>query len=169
MNSKHPKFLNAMRSYILWFLQALSVFASSQIVLANDDNGIRFGPLGEGTASAGIVDREFIKNWESNPPLGYPTLSPSNIEATQKAIKKYQDIVANGGWETVPETKLVYGQTDSAVPILKSRLMVSGEYVEKSDASAYFDSDLENALKKFQATNGLTPTVHLHSRRRADQ
>lgn len=164
MNSKHTKRKIAM-SLLFWgFVFLIVLCASPILVLANDENGIRFGPIGEGTASGGAVDREFIRNWESNPPLGYPTLSPTNVAPTQKAIKKYQEIVANGGWETVPETKLAYGQTDNAVPILKSRLMVTEEYEDKSQSSAYFDSDLENALKKFQATNGLTPTGVLDER-----
>ncbi len=123
-----------------------------------DDNSIRFGPSGPGAGSAGAVDREFVREWEKNPPLGYPTLSPANVAATKAAVKRYQDIVAKGGWETVPEIKLAFGETHFAVAVLKRRLTASGDLKDGSDGSEYFDSSLEAAVKRFQATNGLTPT-----------
>ena len=38
----------------------------------------------------------------TNPPLGTPTLSSRNIDATKAAIQRYQSIVAQGGWPMVP-------------------------------------------------------------------
>lgn len=125
---------------------------------AFDNNGIQFGPSGPGTSSPGAVDREFVREWEKNPPPGYPTLSPANVAPTKAAIKKYQDIVANGGWESVPAIKTFYGETHFAVAVLKRRLAVSGELPSGGDDSEVFGSDLDLAVKRFQATNGLTPT-----------
>ena len=63
------------------------------------DSSIRSGPV-DSTSNA--PDRNFIKQWEANPPKGFPTLSPANVEATKAAIRRYQDIVAKGGWDRCP-------------------------------------------------------------------
>jgi murein L,D-transpeptidase YcbB/YkuD len=136
----------------------LAALMATGPALAFDDNGIRFGPAGSGAPSPGAVDREFVRDWEKNPPPGYPTLSPANIAPTKAAIKKYQEIVANGGWETVPAVKMFYGETHFAVAVLKRRLSVSGELASGGDDTENFGSDLDLAVKRFQATNGLTPT-----------
>lgn len=127
-------------------------------VTAQDNGWINFGPAGGGARDSGTVDREFVKEWEGNPPPGYPTLSPANVAATKQAIKRYADIVVRGGWSSVPEVKLSFGETHFAVAVLKERLAASGDLKEGSDFSEYFDTDLEAAVKRFQATNGLTPT-----------
>lgn len=132
--------------------------AISPPAMAYDDNGIRFGPAGPGASGAGVVDREFVREWESNPPLGFPTLSPANVAPTKAAIKQYEAIVKAGGWETVPEIKLTYGTTHFAVAVVKRRLAVSGELKDADNQSEYFGSELEEAVRRFQATNGLTPT-----------
>lgn len=137
---------------------AVAVCLNALPAAAFDNNGIQFGPSGPGAASPGAVDREFVREWEKSPPPGFPTLSPANVAPTKAAIKKYQDIVANGGWETVPAVKMFYGETHFAVAVLKRRLAVSGELPSGGDESEYFGSDLDLAVKRFQATNGLTPT-----------
>lgn len=124
---------------------------------ANDfDFGIQFGPTGKGSGGNN-QDREFVKEWEGNPPPGFPTLSPANIEATKKAQKRYEDIVANGGWPLVPEVELRVGASHFAVGVLRKRLIISGDLEDDGDSES-FDSGVEKAVMRFQATNGLTPT-----------
>lgn len=107
-------------------------------------------------------DRSFAREWESNPPPGFPTLSPANLKATQAAIKKYEDIVAAGGWPEMPElpkkTVLRPGATDARIALLRKRLLASGDLESSSMFKDYFGSDLVKAVKRFQASNGLTPT-----------
>src|SRR5690606_15336518 len=67
-------------------------------------------------------DRSFIQDWEANPPRGYPTISPNNIEPMKAAIKRYAAIVENGGWKRIPEIKLQVGVTHRAVALLRERL-----------------------------------------------
>ena len=118
----------------------------------------QFGQPGQLPGSGSTYDREFIREWEANPPKGFATLSKSNIEPTKAAIKVYIDIVAKGGWAPVPEIQLQAGVKDAAVALLRTRLSISGDYREENDGSASFDLDLEKAVKRFQASNGLTPT-----------
>lgn len=103
-------------------------------------------------------DRAFIKEWEANPPRGYPTLSPANIEATRAAIRRYTEIVARGGWRPVPDAQLQAGSSGAAVGLLRERLLISGDLKEQASFPEFFDGQLERAVKRFQASNGLTPT-----------
>jgi murein L,D-transpeptidase YcbB/YkuD len=123
-----------------------------------------FGPANDGTNAANraaqmTYDREFIREWEANPPKGYPTLSKHNVDATKAAIKRYEGIVAKGGWKSVPQVVLRDGASDPAVALLRERLAVSGDLkVAASSSAEYFDGEVEKAVKRFQAANGLTPT-----------
>lgn len=142
-------------------LMLLAVAAATAPVLAEE--GMSFmRPLSERNAGGDIAyDREFIRDWEANPPKGYPTLSRGNIEPTRAAIKRYTDIVARGGWKTLPEQQLRSGDSGANVLILRERLTLSGDLKEEPGAFSsadHFDYGLEKAVKRFQASNGLTPT-----------
>ena len=65
-------------------------------------------------------DRSFAREWEANPPKGFPTLSPENIAALKEAINRYSDIVAKGGWQPLPDAQLASGASGSAVARLAS-------------------------------------------------
>ncbi len=74
------------------------------------------------------------------------------------AIKRYAEVVKDGGWNPVPEVQLQSGVTSQAVGILRQRLLLSGDLKEGSNYPDYFDHYLERAVKRFQASNGLSPT-----------
>lgn len=121
---------------------------------AGPNDWMSFGKQPE-TAS---IDRNFIREWEANPPPGYPTLSPANVAATAAAIKRYEKIVAAGGWKKIPEGQLAAGSSGPAVELLRERLTLSGDLQDESWVPQHFDYYLEKAVKRFQATNGLAPT-----------
>ena len=132
---------------------------------AQDGDWLRFGPGNTtGAINATSYDREFIKEWESNPPKGFPTMSQANIAPVKAAIKRYEGIVKAGGWRPVPDVKPLDGkslqmaQTHASIELVRARLLASGELTEASSYTTYFDQGLEKAVKRFQATNGLTPT-----------
>ncbi len=136
--------------------------ASAGIAEAHDNNSwLQFGPSGESTLNANAAstyDRSFIREWEANPPKGYPTLSGANIEATKQAIKRYEEIVNSGGWPTIEASELQPGANGPAVVALNARLKASGDLREEGYAPDHFGTELEKAVKRFQASNGLTPT-----------
>jgi murein L,D-transpeptidase YcbB/YkuD len=106
-----------------------------------------------------------VREWEANPPPGYPTLALNNIVATKEAIRRYESIVSEGGWPTVPEVEMKPGANDMAVVVLRDRLVASGEYDgEARSQDMQFDSLLQKAVKRFQATSGLTPTGNVDKR-----
>lgn len=128
---------------------------------AYDGNSwLRFGPVSDSSryTYSGNYDRNFVRQWEANPPRGYPTLSPANIDATLQAIKKYEKIVAEGGWKPLANKELQSGMNGPLVADLESRLRISGDLREESFYPDHFGYEIEKAVKRFQATNGLTPT-----------
>ncbi|MFT3731397.1 MAG: L,D-transpeptidase family protein [Hyphomicrobium sp.] len=130
---------------------------------------INFGPSsGDNTPSYSTnpTDPDFVREWEANPPKGFATLAKANIEATKMAIRQYLMIVSRGGWPQLPlppnkaprDSLMQYGTTDPAVSLLRARLLASGDLLGGNTSSNYFDNDVDRALKRFQASNGLTPT-----------
>ncbi len=104
-------------------------------------------------------DRSFAKQWETNPPRGYPTLSPNNLEPTKAAIKKYAAIVAQGGWRKIPPVQMKVGMNNQAVIQLRKRLTITGDLEQGTTGyPATFDYYVERAVRKFQTRHGLAPT-----------
>lgn len=130
---------------------------------AQDNDWFRWGPE---TAAPAVrpIDHEFIKEWERNPPKGFPTLSAANLAPMKAAIRRYEEIVKSGGWQPIPDVKqfdgrsLQRGQTHPAVALIAARLAMSGDLEGAVSAGGTFDGALEKAVKRFQASNGLTPT-----------
>jgi murein L,D-transpeptidase YcbB/YkuD len=92
-----------------------------------------------------------------------PILSPQILNSLQAAIAQYSDIVAKGGWPTVPVNKVLkIGMADPAVVPLRQRLAISGDLPPEaaagaSGASTAFDSYVDAAVKRFQARHGIQP------------
>ena len=85
-----------------------------------------------------------------------PIVSQQTVAFTQQAIAQYQNIVAQGGWGPVPDTKkLRLGVVDPDVVPLRRRLMISGDLAQNAGISEAFDSYVDSAVKRFQARHGL--------------
>lgn len=73
------------------------------------------------------------------------------------AIQRYEKIVQNDGWPLVeagPPLKL--GDTDSRIPAIRTRLIVSGDFVSARDRdSSEFNTRLHDAVVRFQTRHGL--------------
>ena len=82
---------------------------------------IQFGPVGEGPAQYNSgYDRSFIKEWQANPPKGYPTLSKANLAPTKAAIARYEEIVAKpGAFRWCPMSNLSPAPSDPVVGVLR--------------------------------------------------
>ena len=104
---------------------------------------------------------EWPQSYEFSPQMqvqreATPILSSATVDATQAAIQKYQDIVARGGWNTVPPgNDLRIGSKGPRVQALRDRLVVTGDLDAIAGAGPIYDSFVEAAVKRFQARNGI--------------
>ena len=76
-----------------------------------------------------------------------------------KGLQKYEDIVASGGWEHLPEFQdLKPDMTNAVIPLIRERLKKEGDYLSCSDSNETerYDDCLLTAVKSFQRRHGLT-------------
>src|SRR5712671_199081 len=91
------------------------------------------------------------------PKASLPTLSQATIEHTERAITRYEDIIAKGGWPTVPPVdRLSVGNRHSSVVPLRERLAIVGDLDISAGTPDVFDSYVEAAVRRFQARHGIT-------------
>ncbi len=89
----------------------------------------------------------------------HPILSSATLQATEGAIRVYQDILAKGGHQPLPTSqRLKLGLRHPNVQPLRDRLIELGDLSPNVGSSQVFDSYVEAAVKRYQARHGLTPT-----------
>jgi murein L,D-transpeptidase YcbB/YkuD len=91
-------------------------------------------------------------------PDATPLRSDVMIGALEGGIQRYQGIVANGGWPTIPGTRMIRPEDDDErMPLLRHRLMISGELPRRqADGFGFgFSEDLDIAVRRFQFNHGL--------------
>jgi murein L,D-transpeptidase YcbB/YkuD len=120
-----------------------------------------------GTASAqdllsGVQQTEWAQGFDAQSIVTRPVatttpiLSPQTIPAMEQAIYAYQDLVARGGWNSVPaDMELRIGVRDPRVAELRRRLIASGDLRQASGDPAAFDSYVQAAVKRFQERHGM--------------
>ena len=91
-------------------------------------------------------------------PDATPWRSDVMIQAMEGAIERYEAIVSRGGWPTVPGTRMIRPEDDDErMPLLRRRLMISGE-LRRQQAEGFFSSDQDEiaaAVRRFQLHQGL--------------
>ena len=93
-----------------------------------------------------------------------PILSYDTAYNLQRAIQNYEAFVAtNGNWDLPPREAfgLQLGKTRRAVRLLKRRLMINGDMLWSDRVDDDFDTDLDAAVRLFQARHGLTINGHV--------
>jgi murein L,D-transpeptidase YcbB/YkuD len=85
-----------------------------------------------------------------------PLLSPQTLEATGRALQKYSELAAQGGWpQLTGDERLQLGDRNDDVVSLRRRLVASGDLAPSLGHSPVFDSYLEGAVKRFQSRHGI--------------
>ena len=91
------------------------------------------------------------------PKASEPTVSTATAQTTEKAIDRYADIVARGGWPQVPSVGVLrLGDRHPSVPVLRARLVASGDIDPNAVGNDIYDSYVDAAVRRFQARHGLT-------------
>ena len=90
-----------------------------------------------------------------------PMLSPGSPDAMMGAVAMYEEIVAGGGWQQLPEKTLKKGAKGEAVQALRQRL-VAENYLPFDTLgganSALYDDELVEAVRAFQLNHGVLPS-----------
>ena len=89
-----------------------------------------------------------------------PTLGDAGYWPLLRAISMYKNIIEWGGWERIPSGggKLEEGVVDEQrVPLLRKRLLATGDLTGSGGNPTVFDADLTRAVQRFQSRNGLLP------------
>lgn len=75
----------------------------------------------------------------------------------KQQLQKYYDLAKNGGWQpiTTDAKKIKKGTTSPVVLAIKKRLQATGE-MPANDTTAIFNDAMEQAVRTFQASRGLT-------------
>ncbi|RAH98740.1 murein L,D-transpeptidase [Acuticoccus sediminis] len=89
-----------------------------------------------------------------------PTLSPQALGRMQLVIEQYRTIAASGGWPEVnsPKQALRLGTSDKNVPVLRQRLIITGDLQERGGRQDVYDSYVATAVRRFQLRHGLPAT-----------
>jgi L,D-transpeptidase YcbB len=76
----------------------------------------------------------------------------------QEGLARLEDIAARGGWPQVPDGAVLKpGSEDARVPVLRERLLASGDLAGSASDGILYDPELEAAVKTFQRRHGLEP------------
>jgi murein L,D-transpeptidase YcbB/YkuD len=143
---------------------------ASQAVAQN-----QFNPFGAFTDSGPVTKEERARREQARTDL-YDRLSPdyrmhvpfvseAAIMGLQQAIQRYQQIVAAGGWPSIPDrVTLRQGDTSAEIAAIRQRLVLEGDLPPGSDRNPKFDQEFLEGLARFQIRHGLRVTGFVDSR-----
>jgi L,D-transpeptidase YcbB len=100
-----------------------------------------------------------------------PMISPGAAEALEGAIARYEEIVAGGGWPTVPNRKFDKKASGEHVITLRQRFVREGFLDLETLTGAApekMDAELLDAVKAFQRAHGIAPTGKVDERTLAE-
>jgi murein L,D-transpeptidase YcbB/YkuD len=73
-----------------------------------------------------------------------------------EALVKYQTLSAFGGWPEIPPGPTIKpGDYDERVPVLRNRLLKTGDLVEMTASDDEYDQATQEAIRRFQIRHGL--------------
>lgn len=138
-------------------MNPLRTFAASTLAL------VLFADAGHAqTDLSGVQQSEWAESFDSQSVIAKPVstiapiLSPETVPAMEQAIYVYEDLVARGGWPSVPaDMELKIGMRDPRVTELRRRLIASGDLRQMSGDPTSFDSYVQAAVKQFQGRHGI--------------
>jgi len=80
----------------------------------------------------------------------------AQYQKLQKALMKHREIKERGGWEFIPEGKVLKpGMEDERVRLIRKRLTFTGDLKSDGSERTTYDNELVKAVKQFQSRHGL--------------
>lgn len=102
----------------------------------------------------------FAKRQQAAPPQAssIPWIGFDSAHELERAIEFYQRLAERGGWPTLPgRIMLRPGDSGPNVATLRQRLRMTSDLRDRGGNDNAFDDALTDAVKRFQARNGLEP------------
>src|SRR5271154_1832749 len=88
-----------------------------------------------------------------------PVVDEGTYQRIKQALLSYSAIQVRGGWPALPaDAKLAPGISGPDVALLRQHLVISDDMSEEKWAGDNYDSDLVEAVKRFQLRHGLDAT-----------
>lgn len=88
-----------------------------------------------------------------------PMFGPGAERALAQAIRRYETIVANGGWQPIPKGEMMAtGSSGDRVVLLNRRLIVTGDQRQSAFRSHKYNEEEVEAVERFQRRHGLKVT-----------
>src|SRR5271155_3570299 len=85
-----------------------------------------------------------------------PVFDEGTYQRIKQALLSYSAIQVRGGWPALPaDAKLAPGISGPNVALLRQHLVISDDMSEEKWAGDTYDSDLVEAVKRFQLRHGL--------------
>jgi murein L,D-transpeptidase YcbB/YkuD len=98
-------------------------------------------------------------------------VTSGSLDAMQSAIGLYEEAVAGGGWDKLPDGKFEKGVKAPRVVNLRERLVREG-YLDMEamivEAPEVYDGHLIGAVRAFQINHGIAPSGKIDQRTRAE-
>ena len=153
---------------LLFGLTVVGYSAPSHAAGGYQNIGFRYGDVTQTDApkirQQEPYDRTVPRAMFDGPGPDYATLSWQTMQSLQLAIVKYANITADGGWQTIPDNKILRLHTrDSNVVLLRQRLMLTGDLEDNSGREKIYDIAVQLAVKRFQYRHGLRATGDVDS------
>lgn len=77
-------------------------------------------------------------------------------ERLRKKLAEFRKIQADGGWPLIPDDGLIKpGMESDQIPLIRRRLIISGDYTGPMSDSKLLDNELSEAVKRFQIHHGI--------------
>jgi len=77
-------------------------------------------------------------------------------ERLRKKLTQFRKIQAEGGWPLIPDDGLIkVGMESDQIPLVRRRLIISGDYKGPMNDSKVLDEGLSEAVKRFQIHHGI--------------
>jgi murein L,D-transpeptidase YcbB/YkuD len=93
-----------------------------------------------------------------------PTFDEGTAQRIREAALSYADLAIRGGWPMIPaEAKFAHGVAGPHDDLLRQRLILSDD-LAADKTSGPFDTDVAEAIKRFQVRHGLAATATLTPR-----
>jgi murein L,D-transpeptidase YcbB/YkuD len=77
-------------------------------------------------------------------------------ERLRKKLAEFRKIQTEGGWPLIPDDGLIKpGMESDQIPLIRRRLIISGDFKGPMNDSKVLDEDLSEAVKRFQIHHGI--------------